>query len=319
MRAIQVTRFGGPEVLEIAELPDPEPGAGELLLQVTGCGVNYADTHQAEDSYLAKQSLPFVPGTEVIGLADDGRRLCGFVSRGGGYAELAVVHEGSVFEVPANVSDGAALALLVHGLTAYHLLRTSARLAAGESVVVHAAAGGVGSLAVQLAKRWDAGRVIAVASTPEKRELALSLGADVAVDSNASDLTTALREANGGAKVDVVLEMVGGATFDASLRALGTFGRLVTFGTASRQEPTPVNPSALMVGSKSIIGFWLVNAMSGRRAATMVALPLRELVTMAAQGQLKPQVGRAYPLADARRAHEDMRARATTGKVVLAP
>ena len=148
--------------------------------------------------------------------------------------------------------------------------------------------GGVGSLAVQLAKRWDAGRVIAVASTPEKRELALSLGADVAVDSNASDLNTALREANGGAKVDVVLEMVGGATFDASLRALGTFGRLVTFGTASRQEPTPVNPSALMVGSKSIIGFWLVNAMSGRRAATMVALPLMELVTMAAQGQLKP-------------------------------
>ena len=127
------------------------------------------------------------------------------------------------------------------------------------------------------------------------------------------------RQANGGAKVDVVLEMVGGATFDASLRALGTFGRLVTFGTASRQEPTPVNPSALMVGSKSIIGFWLVNAMSGRRAATMVALPLMELVTMAAQGQLKPQVGQAYPLADARRAHEDMRARVTTGKVVLTP
>lgn len=229
------------------------------------------------------------------------------------------MREGSVFEVPANVSDGAALALPVHGLTAYHLLRTPARLAAGESVVVHAAAGGVGSLAVQLAKRWDAGRVIAVASTPAKRELALSLGADVAVDSNASDLTTALREANGGAKVDVVLEMVGGTTFDASLRALGTFGRLVTFGTASRQEPTPVNPSALMVGSKSIIGFWLVNAMSGRRAATMVARPLRELVTMAAQGQLKPQVGRAYPLADARRAHEDMRARTTTGKVILTP
>ena len=319
MRAIQVSRFGGPEVLELVDVPDPVPGPGEVLLDVTGCGVNYADTHQVENSYLSKQSVPFIPGSEVVGRTPDGRRVCGFVARGGGYAAKAIAAEAGVFEVPDGVSDAAALALLVQGLTAWHLLRTCARLAPGESVVVQAAAGGVGSLAVQLAKAWGAGRVIAVASTPEKRALALSLGADVAVDAASPDLAAALREANGGAKVDVVLEMVGGATFDASLRALARFGRLVTFGMASREAPTPVAPGSLMVGSKSVIGFWLADAMTPDRVVAMVAGPLRDLVTMVARGDLVPQSGHEYPLADARRAHEDMRARATTGKVVLVP
>jgi NADPH2:quinone reductase len=186
-------------------------------------------------------------------------------------------------------------------------------------VVVHAAAGGVGSLAVQLAKQWGAGRVIAVASTPEKRELALGLGADVAVDAGTADLNTALREANGGAKVDLVLEMVGGPTFDASLRALGRFGRLVTFGMASRQPPTPVQPGALMVGSKTVSGFWLIDCMTRDRMRPMVVLPLQQLVGMVADGTLRTLPGHTYPLDEARSAHEDMRARRTSGKVVLAP
>lgn len=319
MRAIQVSRFGGPEVLQLVELPDPVPGPGQLLLQVTGCGVNYADTHQAENSYLSRQSLPMVPGSEVVGLTADGRRVCGFVAAGGGYAERALVLQAGVFDVPPNVSDAAALALLVQGLTAWHLLKTSAHLQPGESVVVHAAAGGVGTLAVQLAKRWGAGRVIAVASTPQKRELALQLGADVAVDSAAPDLAAALREANGGAKVDIVLEMVGGPTFDASLRALAPFGRLVTFGMASREAATAIDPTALMAGSKAVIGFWLMHAMVPARAGAMVGAPLRELVGMVAGGQLRVVEGTTYPLSDARLAHQDLRARRTTGKVVLAP
>ena len=319
MRAVQISRFGGPEVLELVDLPDPQPGPGEVVLAVTACGVNYADTHQVENSYLSQQSLPFVPGTEVVGIAPDGRRVCGFASQGGGYADRAVVQEAGVFEVPEGVGDAAALSLLVQGLTAWHLLRTCARLAPGESVVVHAAAGGVGSLAVQLAKLWGAGRVIAVASTPAKRDLALGLGADVAVDAGAADLNAALREANGGAKVDVVLEMVGGSTFDASLRALARFGRLVTFGMASREAPTPVAPGSLMAGSKSVIGFWLADAMTRDRLVPMVAVPLGELVGMVASGALKPLAGHAYPLAEARRAHEDILARVTTGKVVLVP
>jgi NADPH2:quinone reductase len=317
MRAIHVTRFGGPEVLELVELPDPEPGPGQVLLEVTAAGVNYADTHQVENSYLATQSLPFVPGSEVVGITPDGRRVCGFVAAGGGYADRALVQESLVFEVPDGVSDAAALSLLVQGLTAWHLLHTSARVRPGESVVVHAAAGGVGSLAVQLAKAAGAGPVIAVASSPEKRELARSLGADATVDAGAEDLNSALREANGGAKVDVVLEMVGGTTFDASLRALARFGRLVTFGMASRQAPMPVAPGSLMVGSKSVIGFWLADAMTRDRWVPMVAQPLRELVGMVALGELRPLAGHLYPLADARRAHEDLLARRTTGKVVL--
>jgi len=319
MRAIQISRFGGPDVLDLVDLPDPVPGPGEVLLDVTACGVNYADTHQAENSYLSSQSLPFVPGSEVVGQTPDGRRVCSFVTQGGAYASKAVVSEAAVFDVPENVSDAAALSLLVQGLTAWHLLRTSARLAPGESVVVHAAAGGVGSLAIQLAKSFGAGRVIGVASTSEKRDLALSLGADAVVASDSPDLTAAIREANDGAKVDVILEMVGGKTFDDSLAALARFGRLVTFGMASRKMPTPVPPGALMVGSLSVIGFWLVDAMTPNRLIPMVATPLRELVTMTAKGELTPLAGQTYPLGDARRAHEDLRARATTGKTILTP
>lgn len=316
MRAIQVTEFGGPEVLDLVDVPDPDPIPGLELIDVDAAGVNYADTHAVENSYLSAQELPFIPGAEVVGRTADGRRLCGFTASGaGGYAERALIAPAS-FEVPDGVSDAAALGLLVQGLTAWHLLRTSARMVPGESVVVHAAAGGVGSLAIQLAKLWGAGRVIAVASSEEKRQLALDLGADVAVDSDPDGLTVALREANGGKRVDIVLEMVGGATTDASLRALAAFGRLVVYGMASRTPATPIAPSSLMTGSQSVIGFWLVDCMKVDPIG-MVAQPLAELVRMVAAGELRPLPGTSYPLAEARRAHEDMRARRTTGKVIL--
>lgn len=327
MRAIQVREFGGPEVLETAVLTDPVPVHGELLVEVTGAGVNYADTHQVENTYLSASDLPFVPGSEVVGyVVDPGgpqRRVCGLVSRGGGYAERAVVRPELSFDVPPDVSDAEALSLLVQGLTAYHLVRTSARVAPGETVVVHAAAGGVGNIAVQLAKQAGAGRVIATASAQDKLDLAVGLGADVGVllgpDVTAHDVTRRLREANGGDRVDVVFEMVGGSVFDGSLGALGAFGRLVTFGMASRTQPTPVRPGSLMVGSHSVIGFWLMDCMRPDRVGSMVGPPLRELVTTVSEGRIKPLTGHTYPLVQARRAHEDMRARRTTGKVVLAP
>lgn len=317
MRAIEVSRFGGPEVLEFVDVADPVPGTGLELLQVSAAGVNYADTHAAENSYLSAQTLPFIPGAEVVGTLADGRRVCGFTASGtGGYAEQALVAPSACFDVPDGVSDAAALSLLVQGLTAWHLLRTSARMVPGETVVVIAAAGGVGSLAVQLAKLWGAGRVIAVASTQDKRDLALSLGAEIAVDSETPDLAEALREANGGSGVDIVLEMTGGATTDAALAALGTFGRLVVYGMASRTAATPVPPTSLMIGSTSVIGFWLVDCMRVDPVG-MVAQPLQELVRLVATGKVHPLEGSSYPLADARRAHEDLRARRTTGKVIL--
>ncbi|MEV4947118.1 zinc-binding dehydrogenase [Streptomyces sp. NPDC053755] len=314
MRAIHVTEFGGPEVLRPVEIPDPRPEAGRLLIDVSAAGVNYADTHAVEDSYLSRSATPMVPGGEVVGRTEDGRRVVALADLYGGYAEKASVREDLAIDVPDTVGDGEALALIVQGLTAWHLLRTAGRMASGESVVVHAAAGGTGSLAVQLAKTFGAGRVIATASTPEKRELALSLGADVAVDADADDLKARLIEANEGRKVDVVLEMTGGPVFDASLAALAPFGRLVTYGMASRQAPSPVHAAQLMGRSRAVVGFWLMHAV-GRPG--MYREPMAELLAMVADGRLKPQVGGVYPLAEATRAHEDLRARRTVGKLVL--
>src|SRR5205823_2662424 len=207
MRAIQMQAFGGPEVLELVDIPMPEPAEAEVLIKVSRAGLNYADTHQRTNSYLAKATLPLVPGSEVAGVREDtGERvvaLCG----NGGYAEYATAPAALTFPIPEGVDDGVALALLLQGLTAWHLYRTSARLQPGESVVVQAAAGGVGSLAVQLGKPLGAGRVIAVASSEEKRALALELGADVAIDAAPEGMSERIVEANLGRKVDVVLEM----------------------------------------------------------------------------------------------------------------
>ena len=318
MRAIQITEFGGPEVLTPADLPSPTPREGRLLLDVTSAGVNYADTHQSEDSYLAPQRLPMVPGAEVVGTDPDGRRLVALTPGGGGYAEQALVDPAAAVELPDGVEDGAALALVLQGTTAWHLLRTSTRMAPGETVVVHSGAGGVGSLAVQLAKRWGAGRVVATASTAAKRDLAVELGADVAVDvsaaTDADAVTEALREANEGRDVDVVLEMSGGHVFDGSLAALAPLGRLVTFGTASRTPARPVAPGSLVVTSRAVVGFWLVHAL---RAPGGLTRPLEELLSLVHAGALRAVVGGHYPLAEAGRAHEDLLARRSIGKLVL--
>ena len=313
MRAIQITEFGGPEVLKVVELPDPEPADGLDLIEVRTAGINYADTHQVENSYLSPATLPLVPGSEVVGTRPDGTRVAAFAMEGG-YAEKARVFPTMSFPVPDGVEDGQALALMVQGLTAWHLLRTMTHLAPGESVVVHAAAGGVGTIAVQLAKAWGAGNVIAVASSDDKRALATELGADVTVDAGEADLKSALEKANDGRKVDIVLEMVGGPTFDASLAALAPFGRLATFGMASRVPPKPIDAGALMGRSRSVLGFWLAHCFS---RPEMLQGPMAELLSMVADGTLKPIVGGTYPLSEAARAHEDLRSRRSTGKLVL--
>ena len=315
MRAVQITEFGGPDVLTLTELPDPEPAPGFTVVDVSRIGVNFADTHHVENSYLSPATLPLVPGGEVVGRTPDGRRVVALVGEGG-YAEKALAPDGLCFDVPDQVTDAQALAMVVQGLTAWHLLRTSSRMAQGESVVVHAAAGGVGSLAVQLAKAWGAGRVIATASTAQKRQSALDLGADVAIDSAGDDLAARLKEANGGRRVDVVLEMTGGRVFDASLAALGRFGRIVTYGMASRTAPAPVDPISLMTGSRSVVGFWLIDCLD--RPETL-AEPLSELFTMIVSGALRPLIGGEYPLSAVARAHRDLRGRATVGKLVLDP
>ena len=183
MRAVQINEFGGPEVLELVELPDPEPAEGEVLVEVARAGMNFADTHQRHNQYLAKAELPLIPGVEISGRTPDGRRVAAILNNGG-YAERVAVPESALVRIPDEVSDEQAAAILLQGLTAWALLRVSARLQPGETVVVEAAAGGTGTLAVQLAKAIGA-RVIGLASTAEKRELVERLGADATVDSGA--------------------------------------------------------------------------------------------------------------------------------------
>lgn len=318
MRAIQVTKFGGPEVLVATELPDPEVPEGAIAIDVEAAGVNYADTHQAENSYLAPAELPLVPGAEVVGITPDGRRVVALLSSGG-YAEKAIAWPQLCWDVPSGLSAGEALSVVLQGATAWHLLKTSAHLEKGESVVVHAAGGGVGTIAVQLAKLWGAGRVIATASSEDKRELALELGADIAVDSRvetADEMKERLREANDGKKVDVILDMVGGPVFDGGLKALAPFGRLVTFGMAGRVPPGKVDPGMLMGTSRAVIGFWLVHCMT---KPGMMDAAVEDLLNLVVSGDVKPIVGGSYPLEEARKAHEDIRSRATSGKLMLVP
>jgi NADPH:quinone reductase len=314
MKAVQIQEFGGPEVLQLVELPDPEPGPDEVLIEVARAGMNFADTHQRENSYLAKYELPLVLGGEVAGTDPDGRRVLALLASGG-YAERAVAPRATTFPIPDGVDDGAALALLIQGLTAWHLYRTSAKLAAGESVVVISGAGGVGSLALQLAKPFGAGRVIATASSEEKRAQCLEHGADVAIDTATEDLTAAVLEANGGKPVDVVLEMSGGRIFDACMEALAPFGRMVAYGIASREQ-NELKSGRLMRKSRAVIGFWLMHCL-GRRE--MMEEPLADLFERVARGELRPHVGGTYPLTDIRRAHEDLQGRRTSGKLLLDP
>jgi NADPH2:quinone reductase len=315
MRAIQITEFGGPEVLREADLPDPEPSDSEVLVKVNRAGINFADTHNRENTYLAGAQLPLVPGTEVAGTrVDTGERVVALTGSGG-YAEYAVAPAGQVFLIPDGVDDGAALAMIVQGLTAWHLYATSARLRAGESVVIHAGAGGVGTLAVQLGKTFEAGRVIATASSEAKRELCLELGADAAIDSAAEGMAERLVQANGGRRVDAVFEMAGGEVFRQSLKALAPFGRVVAYGTASGETPK-LNTGELMARSASVVGLWLVHIIGSQ---AMTGDVLTRLFGMVADGTLRPVVGATYALSDAEQAHRDIAARTTTGKLLLDP
>src|SRR3954454_22554671 len=315
MRAIQITEFGGPEVLRLVDLPQPEPGDGEVLIHVSRAGLNFADTHQRHDDYLAKASLPMVPGAEVAGVREDtGERVVALAGTGG-YAEYATAPAMLTFPIPEGVDDGTALALLLQGLTAWHLYKTCGRVQPGETVVVHAAAGGVGSTAVQLGKPMGAGRVIATASTEDKRALALELGADAAIDADPEGMAERLVQANLGERVDVVFEMAGAEVFTESSKALAPFGRLVAYGIASRQQ-NEVATGALMRRSHAVVGFWLMHTL-GRPA--MVDEALADLFDRVARGELHAVIDATYPLEQAADAQVALAERRTTGKVLLDP
>lgn len=313
MQAVQVTEFGGPEVLRLREVPDPVVPRGALLVDVEAAGVNLADTHALDNSYVTEMRLPFIPGTEVAGRAADGRRVVALVPSGG-YAERAVAWPALTFAVPDDVDCGVALGLLVQGVTAWHVLHSVARLREGEVVAVHGAAGGVGGLAVQLARDAGARRVIATASTAAKRDAALALGADVAIDSQDPAMANALVAANDGEGIDVVLEVTAGKRLAQSLAALAPFGRAVLIGNAARERMTPVAPDRLIRGTRGLHGFWLNDAIV---VPGLVEGAVRELMRRVRAGTLRVPVGARFDLADAAGAHRRLLAREAVGKLVL--
>ena len=300
--------------MQLVDLPDPVAGPDQVLINVSAIGLNFADTVQIRNQYVTQQKLPLIPGLEVVGTTSEGKRVLASISEGA-YAQKVVAHKSAAMEIPEGVSDEAALAMLVQGTTAWHILKTFGHLVPGESVVVHAGAGGVGSVAIQLAKMWGA-RVIAVTSSDEKSALAKSLGADVTVDAKSGNLAQAMFDANNGKPVDLVLEMVGGKTFDASLEVLAPFGRVIVYGMASGEMATPVNSISLLGTSKTITGFWLGHCFGKKELLDDV---IAQLFILIKNGKLKPIIGATFPLSKAGDAHKAIVGRGTTGKITLDP
>jgi NADPH2:quinone reductase len=315
MRAVVVRRLGGPEVLQVERVRRPVAGADETLIEVHRAGINFSDIWRRGVGW-SQHPLPVIPGFEVVGRrVSDGMRVVGATARGaGGYAEYAVMPNLLTHLVPEAVSDTAALAIMIQGITAWGALVEAGRLRKGETVAVMAAAGGLGSLAVQLARLHGASRVIAVASNMEKRNLALELGADAAIDSNAETLVKDIREVNGGEGVDILLESVGGPVTDAAFGAMRHGGRMVCFGQSSGASNT-VALDLLMDNSIGVIGYWVTpfQTSAGGEGRKAIATMLDWL----ADGRLRALEGASFPIAKASAAHSAIESRGTFGKVTL--
>jgi NADPH2:quinone reductase len=320
--AVQVTTTGGPEVLEPAEVDVAAPGAGELLVDVAAAGVNYIDTYQRQGVY--PMELPFVPGLEGAGtVAEVGPDVDGFAVGDrvawqgslGSYAARKVLPASVAVKVPEGVSLETAAATMLQGVTAHYLVASTFEVKPGHDVLVHAAAGGVGLLLVQLAKARGA-RVFGTVSTEEKAKLAREAGADEVIRYDRDDFAKAVRDLTDGEGVDVVYDGVGKDTFDGSLASLKVRGLLALFGAASGPVP-PVDPQRLNSGGS----LYLTRPTSVHYVRTREELDWRakELFDAVLAGDLTVRIGGTYPLADARRAHEDLQGRRTTGKVLLIP
>ncbi|NUP51487.1 MAG: NADPH:quinone oxidoreductase family protein [Catenulispora sp.] len=330
MRAVRIHETGGPEVLRVDQIDVPVPGPDEVLIRVGAAGVNFTDVTARQGVYISRDSAPVLPatlGTEVAGVVSAtgpgvpqelvGRRVVAFVH--GGYADYALARRDLTAELPPGVDLAESTALPVQGVTAWQLLRDCARIAPGESVLVHTAAGGVGSLAVQLARRFGAGTVIATAGSAEKRKLALDLGADFAFDYTSEQWPRDVLDATGGRGVDIILDAVGGPVGEAGPGCLAPFGRLVVYGVTGKQLAQFAG-SQLMRGNQSVIGYWLTGRLpAGPDAAAghPIAGILRELVELTASGGLRPVLREAFPLERAADAHRAISDRRTVGKVVL--
>ncbi|MEF8806526.1 quinone oxidoreductase family protein [Natronomonas sp.] len=323
MKAAQITEFGDTDVMEVTETDEPEPGEGQVRIEVKAAGINFADIMQRRGHYQGGPEPPYVPGMEVAGIIDDvgegvnrevGEEVVSLVN-GGGYAEYAIADARGLLEVPGELSFEEAAGFPVQWLTAHNCLHEWGGLEEGETVLIHAAAGGVGSAAVQLADEAGA-EVIGTASTEEKLSMAEELGLDHPVQYTEEDFVDRVDEITDGEGVDLVLDGIGGETTDRSLDALTSFGRMVSFGAAAG-EPGRPNTADLLFGNKKVIGYHLGRALNEKPMKVMGAVP--ELTQLLGDGTLEVQVGHTFDLEDAAEAHQFIEDRKSSGKVVLKP
>lgn len=322
MKAVRIHQIGGPEVMQLEEIETPAPREGEVLIKVAAAGVTQADLAQRQGTYLTPTRPPMILGMQVAGTVVacgpgvsapvEGTRVVSFVE--GGYAEYAIAKATMVISIPSHLDFVHAATFPVQGIMAYQLLRESARLQVGESVLVYAAAGGVGTLAVQLANLMGAGTVISTAGNQTKLDLVRRLGADVAINHTEKDWVEQVQEATGGQGADIILEMVGGKLAEQCLHCLAPFGRMVIYGRVSGQNAL-FSDVKLLDKNQAIIGYWLIGWMSSRPDRTAVAA--RELIEYLATGKLEIIAEHTFPLAEAAEAHRAIAQRKTTGEVVL--
>jgi len=322
MKAIRVSHTGGPEVMELVDLPAPQAKADHALVKVRVAGVNSIDG-QFRDGRL-RTPLPFIPGQEGAGVVTAIGPQARVVKVGdrvawsgtlGSYAEYVAAPEEHLVPVPSSISDEQAAAAMVHGLTAHYLVNDAHKLKAEETALVHAAAGGVGLLVVQMARAVGA-RVIGTASSEQKAQLAREAGADEVIVFTHQDFETEVKRLTSGKGVDVVYDGVGKATFEKNLNVMRLRGILVLYGMSSGPVP-PVDPARLSEKGS----LYMARTTLAHFTATREELLARTsaLFAMIAEGKLKVQIAKKYPLADAPQAHRDMEARQVAGKLLLVP
>ena len=319
MRAIQIMRTGGPEVMELVEVPTPKPGPGHVLVKIEASGVNFIDTYLREGRYPAE--LPFIPGQEAAGtVVEVGEGVSDFVvgdrvawnGTRGTYAEYACAPAQILLKIPEGMTCAQAAAVLLQGLTAHYLAYDTYKIEAGETVLVHAGAGGVGLLLTQMAKRLGA-RVITTVSTEEKAELSRGAGADVVVLYTSESFVDEVKRQTGGEGLPVVYDSVGKTTFEDSLKCLRPRGLLALYGASSGAVPA-MDPIRLMAGSLYLTRPTLKDYVRTRGELEARAA---DVFGWMASGELKVRVGATYPLEEAAQAHRDLAGRKTTGKVLL--
>lgn len=326
MKSVRFHRTGGPEELRCEELPMPSPSAGEVLIRVEMAGVNYADAMRRRgEPYPMPTPLPFNPGGEVVGVVAEvgagvesswaGRRVMAALPRGGGgYAQYATAPVAMLIALPEALAAEHALALNVQGLTAALALKDAGALAPGQSVFIEAATGGVGSMALQVAKLFGAGQVIAGVGSHGKLALALEFGADAAVDYSQDGWPSRVLDLTGGRGVDILLDMTCGRLLEQGMDALAPFGRAVIYGSADTVRYEPDLPRIIANG-QSLVGFFLAQYFRNR-PDTATAM-LNTLTDHVLAGRLTPRIGAILPLDDAARAHQMLESRKSAGKIVL--